>query len=325
MVEFIKIDEKDRKILVELDKNARQTDSTIAKKVGISKQVANYRIQGLVDKNLISKFYTVVNVGKLGLNSYYLFLQLENTNKEREKEIMGKLSELDYVGWIVTGVGRWDVALLIYADSISIFDSLLNKTMGLCKGYLHEYNFTTLITGQHVSYKVLGEHSTDILKQTEKSAKVKLDKIDLKILERISQDARISIVELSEKTKEPLHVINYHLKNMLRQKIIEGFKPKVNINLLGYQWHLLLIQLHGVSEKRKEEFIDFCKNHKKVYYVTNTIGLYNLMLDIHVKSVAEFRELLMELKEKFSDIIKLYESMVIFDEQKIDYFPKNLV
>ena len=41
------VDEKDRKLLLELDNNARQTDSKIAKRIGVSKQVVNYRIQKL--------------------------------------------------------------------------------------------------------------------------------------------------------------------------------------------------------------------------------------------------------------------------------------
>jgi hypothetical protein len=44
------------------------------------------------------------------------------------------------------------------------------------------------------------------------------------------------------------------------------------------------------------------------------------MLDIHVKSTEEFKKVLSELKEKFPDVIKLYESIVIFEEFKIDYF-----
>ena len=53
MDKLTKLDEKDRKILAELDKDARQTDSKIAKKVRVSKQVANYRIQNLVNKKVI--------------------------------------------------------------------------------------------------------------------------------------------------------------------------------------------------------------------------------------------------------------------------------
>ncbi|MBU3940708.1 MAG: winged helix-turn-helix transcriptional regulator, partial [Nanoarchaeota archaeon] len=114
---MINLDKKDLKILSEIDKNSRRTDSEIAKKVGLSKQVVNYRIQRFIDNKLITDFYTLVNVGKLGLNSYYVFLQLEKINKEQEKTLLRKLGLLGYVGWLVGGIGRWDVILLIYADS----------------------------------------------------------------------------------------------------------------------------------------------------------------------------------------------------------------
>lgn len=102
----MKLDEKDRKILVELDKNARQTDSEISKKVGTSKQVVNYRIKNLLEEGIITNFYTIINVGKLGLNSYYVFLQFENINKEQEKNLLKRINFLDYVGWLVSGTGR---------------------------------------------------------------------------------------------------------------------------------------------------------------------------------------------------------------------------
>ena len=74
------IDERDRKILKELEEDARQTDSAIAKKIHLSKQVTNYRIQKMIESGVISNFYTVVNVGNLGLSTYYVFLQLEKIN-----------------------------------------------------------------------------------------------------------------------------------------------------------------------------------------------------------------------------------------------------
>jgi|APSaa5957512622_1039677.scaffolds.fasta_scaffold06969_4 DNA-binding Lrp family transcriptional regulator len=325
MVKIKCLDEKDRKILLELDKNSRQTDSEIAKKVRLSKQVTNYRIQNLKKKKIISNFYTVVNAGNLGFNSYYVFLQFEKINKEQEDKLLKKINTLDYVGWLVSGLGRWDAVVLIYSDTISTFDKLLSKIINICGSHVHEYNFTTLITAEHINYKFLGDKESLRLKQTEKKLILKLDKIDKKILKVISQDARLSIVDISEKSKIPLHVVNYHLKSMIKQKIIDGFKPKIDVNKLGYQWHLILLQLQRVSEKRKEEFIKFCKQHKKIYYVTNTIGTYNLMLDIHIKTVKEFKEILLELKEKFSDVIKLYESIMIFEEYKINYFPSSLV
>lgn len=326
MDKLIGLDEKDRKILVELDKDARQTDSEIAKKVGISKQVANYRIEKLMEKGIINNFYTVVNVGKLGLNSHYVFIQLEKINKEKEKILIEKLNKLDYIGWIVSGTGRWDLVLLVYADSISGFDKSLNEIVNICGGHLHEYNFSTLISAEHLKYKFLGEtREISNVKQEERQKSERLDNEDIKILNEISQNARENVVGIAEKSKLSPHVVSYHLKSLRKEGIIEGFKPKLDINKLGLQWHLLLIQFQSSEESQKKAFIEFCKQHKKLYYVTNTLGTYNLMLDVHVSNTAEFKEVLFDLKEKFADLIKNYESIIIFEEYKIDYFPENLI
>jgi Lrp/AsnC family leucine-responsive transcriptional regulator len=320
------IDEKDRKILVELDRDARQNDSEIAKKVGLSKQVTNYRIQKLLERGIVTNFYTAVDVGSLGLKSFYIFLQLQKINKENEKLLLKRLDALDYVGWLVAGTGRWDVVLLVYADSINSFDTRLSEVINICGENLHEYTFTTLLRAEHISYKFLADRKeAKAVKQTEPSKVVSLEAPDKAILSALSQDARMPVTEIAKKCVLPAHVVNYRLKNLVKQKVIEGFKPKINVGKLGYQWHLLLIQFQQVSAERKKEFLRFCQQYKKIYYVTNTVGQYNLMLDVHVKDTEEFKDVLLDLKDRFSDIIKLYESMILFEEYKISYVPEALL
>ncbi len=317
------IDEKDRKILEELDYNARQTDSEIAKKVGLSKQVVNYRIKDLIKKGIIMNFYTIVNTGHFGLDSFYVFLQLENINKDQEIALLNKLNSLDFVGWMVSSMGKWDAVLLVNAPSVSKFESFLEKIISICGKYLHDYMITTLVTAEHIGYKAVGDKPyLSGIKQTERISSIKLDIIDKKILQEISQNSRLPITEISFKTKIPIHVIKYHLKNLIKNKIILAFKPQISVHKLGYQWHLLLIRLKPSDEKRKKDLLEFCKNNKKIYYITNSIGSYNIMLDIHVDNVEEFKEVLLNIKEKFSDIIRDYESMIIFEEYKINYLPE---
>jgi Lrp/AsnC family leucine-responsive transcriptional regulator len=316
------IDEKDRKILEELDNNARQTDSQIAKKVGLSKQVVNYRIQNMIKNNLIMNFYTLINTGYFGLDSFYVFLDLEYINKEQEKKLLEKINSLDFVGWLVSGTGKWDVVLLINASSISVFESYLDKVKLICGKHLHTCTFTALINSQHIGYRLIGDRPyLSAIKREEKRDKIELSKQDILILKIISQNSRMPITEIAQKTKLPVHVVNYRLKSMIKNKIILGFKPQLNISKLGYQWHLLLLKLKIVEDKRKEEFLEFCKSHKDIYYITNTIGDYSIMIDIHVQNINEYRETLLDIKDKFSDLIRDYESIIVFEEYKISYLP----
>jgi len=321
----LKLTEKDRKILAELDHDARTPDSQISKRVKLSKQVTNYRIKNLTKKGIISNFYTVIDVGKLGFSSHYVFLQLQSITESEETKLMEKLKGKEYVGWLVNGTGRWDAVVLIYSKSTLEFNNYLNDLLSACGDKVHDYIFTTLISAEHLGYKFFGPKAQDKALQTEKASLFTLDKKDKEILRMLSQNARLSSVEISAKTNLPVHSVRYRLKELRKKGIIEAFKPKVEVNKLGLQWHLLLIQFTIKEESRKKEFVSYCEKNKNVYYVTNTIGNYNLMLDIHVKSTEEFKRVLLDLKEKFSDVIKLYESIIIFEEYKIDYFTKLFV
>src|SRR3989344_4581282 len=63
-VEVVKLDLKDKKILFELDFDARMPFSKLSKKVGLSKRSVEYRVKRLAEAGVIKKFCTVTNAHK---------------------------------------------------------------------------------------------------------------------------------------------------------------------------------------------------------------------------------------------------------------------
>ena len=57
---------KDKKILYELEKDARITNSLIARKVGLSKDAVGYRIKQLEEKGIIKGYRAIIDVNKNG-------------------------------------------------------------------------------------------------------------------------------------------------------------------------------------------------------------------------------------------------------------------
>ena len=72
-----KIDVKDRKILYELDINARRSNASIGRKVGLGKDLVNRRIKKLIDKGVIRYFYTMIDATRLGYISCRLFIKFQ--------------------------------------------------------------------------------------------------------------------------------------------------------------------------------------------------------------------------------------------------------
>lgn len=315
------IDKLDSKILAVLDEDARLPESAIGKKVGTSKQVVRYRLNRFKEREIIDNYYTMLDVGKLGFDSYYIFVQLTGLSSEEENRAYQKILKLPQIAWLVTGVGRWDAVLLFCAKTIADFNRQLGDLKRLLGPHLHEYTFTMLVQAEHISYKFLRPSVRESLKTTPKSKIYSLDETDKKILQTINQNGRMAITRISEKTKLPLHTVHHRIKKLKKEKLIQGFRPKVNIHKLGMQWHLLLIKFSSVSEERIKKFMEYCKQHKNVYYLTNTVGIYNVMLDIHVRSTDEFRKFLFDLKNSYEDLILLYESIFVFEELALTYVP----
>jgi len=322
---FIKIDEVDRKILKELDKNSRQTDSEISKKVKTSKQVVNYRVNHLIKKGIIKNYYSIINTGKLGYDSYYVFFQLENMNKNEQENLLNKIIKKDFIGWAIEGIGKWELIVLVFAKNIEDFKNNLNQITTIYKNKISDYKFSLLLQAEHLGYKQIKQDKKEGVKQSSKYLAKKLSDKERKIIKYISQNARAQCTNISEKTKIPLHVVKYNLKNLIKGKIIEGFKPKLDLNLLGYQWYLLLINFkENINKETKENLLNFCKNEKEVYYLTNTLGEYDLMIDIHIDKISQLKDFIFKIKEKFPEIIKNYDLLNVFEEHKINYFPETL-
>ncbi|MBU0461722.1 MAG: winged helix-turn-helix transcriptional regulator, partial [Nanoarchaeota archaeon] len=87
----LKLDLKDRKILEELDLNARYFISDIAKKVKLNKEVVKYRIHNLEKKGVIQGYHTLINYAKLGLIPVEVSINLMDTRKETVEEMLAFL------------------------------------------------------------------------------------------------------------------------------------------------------------------------------------------------------------------------------------------
>jgi hypothetical protein len=90
---IVKLDLKDRKLLRELDRNCRQSNSEIGKKIRLNKNTVNYKIKRLENEGVLSSYYAVIDNSKLGYFSFRSYLKFFNTTPEDEENIINWLKE----------------------------------------------------------------------------------------------------------------------------------------------------------------------------------------------------------------------------------------
>lgn len=187
------IDEKDRKILYQLDIDAKQSSKDIAKKVGMSKEGVNYRINRLVRDKIITRRFADINLAKFGYSIYKIFLQFQNMTDEKEQEITNYLINHPAGIWVAGCNGRYDAIFTFRALNIVEFEKIKNEVLEKFGSYI--LNRDTIINTRYTIYnrKWLIEAASSSIAETYDSLPEKgnIDDIDKKILTMLNKDATI--------------------------------------------------------------------------------------------------------------------------------------
>ena len=154
----ITCDLTDRKILSELDKNSRQSNSQIAKKLKISREKVEYRIKQLLRRGVIHKFPTIINPTKFGYSMHKLYFQFQHLSVEKEKELIAYLFNNPYVQWITSCKGKWDMNIIIFAQNVEHFNDIMKDFYNRYGQYIFSQNFNiTLAVGNMEKSWILKE------------------------------------------------------------------------------------------------------------------------------------------------------------------------
>jgi DNA-binding Lrp family transcriptional regulator len=318
-------DAKDRKILKELLLNSRIPIARLARKVGISREVAIYRISRL-KKDIIKEFYTMIDTRRLGYDRYTCFIQLKGVTAEQEKEFLNYLTRHEAVTYMGPVIGKWNVVFDILAKDNDHLKDIMDDITKNLANHLETYVLAgTLIAEEMFPTKIIGITSVQHAKKQPMLEKYKIDKTDRKILQLLSNNSRMEYTDISEKLKMTANSIKYRIKNMEKAGIIQGYTISVDYKQLGLEWYNL--QLKFVSKAKLKNLISFLRSHPKVGYYYKYLGHENWDLDIGliVKDSIELREFIIDLRKSFAETVKMFDIYVVLEELKANYPSKKLL
>ncbi|MFH1358554.1 MAG: Lrp/AsnC family transcriptional regulator [archaeon] len=126
--EKVKLDNKDKKILEQLQINAKQSISDLAKKTKLPRDVVKYRIKKL-EKNKVIRFYhALLNPSKLGYPLYaYTTFALLNIKPDDEEKFINFLKRHPKIIYIAKFSGRWDFCIGICAKDYKDLDETIRE------------------------------------------------------------------------------------------------------------------------------------------------------------------------------------------------------
>lgn len=318
----IKLDLKDKRLLYNLDLNSRATLNQLSKKVGTSKQVVDYRLKNLIKNKIIKQFYAVINFSKLGYTQYKLYLKFQNVNLEKEKEIIDYWTNNKCSVWVASSRGRWDLAVSVLAKNINDFGDLLNKFINHYGRLILEKDvlITQISPVFTKSYLVEGKEKKRFT-YGGKIEQYELDEIDEKILKILSTSARISILDIIKKLGLTRDIISYRMKKLSKEDIIHQYRISINLDTIGHKLYKILLRLHTLTPEKEKQFITYVASHPHGVQYLKLIGSWDCELEFEVKDEEQLHSILLEIRNKFSEIIRDYDTLLIHQEHKLDYYP----
>lgn len=322
-MEAIKLDLKDKKLLFELDFDARLSYSRLAKRVGLSKQGAEYKLNNLIKKGIIKGFYTVVNVPKLGYLYCRITLTLQNVTSEKENEILEYVIKNPRFFWVFTTQGVYDILIVMWARNITelknAIDNFVSK-FGQYIKYKNETLTTDVIHYQHRYLLGIKETKEIHIKETEERAEI--DETDKNILRLLVDNARLSLVDIGKALKISPKVVGNRIRRMEKIKLIEGYRPIIDHNVLGYSYYKLWINLDNVTKEKLVQLRNYVKSNQIVLYIVEGISMPgDLDVEVMVKTSHELFDFIKDLRMKFPTIIGDYKTFMFYETRKVRYLP----
>lgn len=133
------------------------------------------------------------------------------------------------------------------------------------------------------------------------SKNYEIDKIDLKILELLMQDAKTPYTEIAKKVYVSGGTVHVRMRKMEEMGIVKGTTLSMDYSKLGWDLTAFL----GIYLERNSLYDEVCdklKDVPEVVKVHYTTGDYSIFVKIHCKDTKHLRDVLHDKIQKIDGI-----------------------
>ena len=186
--------------------------------------------------------------------------------------------------------------------------------------YILEKEVHTVLTTHRLNEKFLfaGKTSKHSFYQDEIS-QYPIDDIDAKIMQILSTEARISLIDLGNKINIDSKVVKYRIKKLEKEGIIIAYVSAPNFDKLGLQF--IQINFNLKNNKTASSIIEFFDKTNKCLYALELLGKYDLTVEIHVENDRVLREIMEGFKQQFVDKYNDYDIFNMYKEHLVVWLP----
>ena len=300
----MELDLIDKKILRALDADARQSYARIGKQNRIAKETVQYRIRSLRERGVINGCYCIVDYAKIGFMLGRFYLRLKNTPPEQEREIIASILSIRNLNVLNKIEGHYQFAIGIWARDAGEYRAVwedMKRRFGERIGLVH-FSIMTEYNEYTHDYLYGGRLRKKFGPRDDK--KIELDPPDYRILDCLSDDARMPLVDIARQVKLHPLTVRTRIRSMVKNGVIVGFRPNIDIEALGYEYYKVDLWVRDYS--RRETIERYVEQLPNVTYTEKTLISGDIEFDLEVRGLGEFNRIMEHIRTRFGEQIVDY-------------------
>jgi Lrp/AsnC family leucine-responsive transcriptional regulator len=309
-----------------LDLDGRIPLTELAGQVGLSKQALNYRLKKLNENRYILGHIAIIDIHRLGLLTYRLYLRLAATSPSKSDQLIEHLKKHKNTLFVGSMAGSWDAEAVFTVRNFIHFNEIvkdLKSTYGKSI-YRSDLSMTPVVylfrrdylVSKTRKYAPLASYGFEPVPPT-------WDDLDFGILDALSTDCRVTYDELADRLGSSSQTVKKRIKKLEEDQIIRGYRTKLNTELLGRVYVKALLELAPLTRKREHEFYVACARYSFVVYLTEVLGRWQLEVEAEVEKMSELDDMIQELRSEFPGVIVDFDTVTVTKEHKLNYLPSG--
>lgn len=310
------LDKIDKKILSVLENDARIHISDLARRTRLSRTIAEYRLQQLEKKGVIRGYYCLLDPSRFGLTVWKLWLAFHTTKLAEKNKLFAYLRGHPRIWWYGECAGIYDAVLCVLAKTPHEFNQFFNTLHDTYGTIIRDSAILINVSFEyHTRGYLLNTHSQLIESSFQEKLLVrKVSDEAVNVLKLLSRNARMSYTELSQKTGLHLKTVKRIIHDLKQSGVIVYCRPSIDATTFGYEYYKVLLYLHNPRGGILPSIVNWCRVQQNIVAVISCVGPWQLELEIEMDTFRNLCALLTELKDRFPDVVKSYETLLITTE-----------
>jgi len=299
--------------------DSRQSFVQLGKKLKLSNTAVERRLRQLKEAGYVTVLFADVNHTKLGFRSFRLYFKFDVMDQKTEDEVLEVFEDYKRTAWGVVCEGEYDVLWRILAkDELEVEEAAYRMVERFGSRIVEK----TIVVTTYQTYlswnKAFGCERAKEMPIEKIGPAEPVDKIDMKILSSLSDNSRLTTVELAQRTELSPDAVAKRIQRLVKDRYLLGYSAWFEPKELGFDYYKILFSFRSATKEKEKKFLDYLIQQDSTVFINKCIGSWDIEADILIKDTQDLHQFLLGIKTKFGSIIGKHSYVAAIEQRMLN-------